>query len=96
MELDEKVVDEAGGPSLTTVWFEFHKALWQKNGRRFSVCAKPVFFTIHAVFSTPKALEFVVMHSHSCLSGPVIDGGRGGGHKEEEAEEYKGVGECRL
>lgn len=62
MELDEKVMDEAGGPGLTAVWFEFHSE---------SV------FTIYAVFSTQKALEFVVMHDHPCLSGTVIDGGRG-------------------
>lgn len=39
------------------------------------------------------ALEFVVMHGHSCLSGSVIDGGRGGGHIEEGNE---GAGGCRL
>lgn len=31
--------------------------------------------------------EFVVMHDHCCSSGSVINGGMGGGHKEEN---YKG------
>lgn len=37
--------------------------------------------------------EFVVMHGHSCPSGPVINGGMGGGHKEENC---KGVCGRRL
>lgn len=48
-------------------------------------------FSPCAVFSTQRALEFVVMHCHSCLSG-----GRGGRHKEGEEEEYEGVYGCRL
>lgn len=51
---------------------------------------------IHVAFSTQKALEFVVMHGHSCMSGPIIDRGMGGHEEEEEEQEYKGVGGCRL
>lgn len=36
--------------------------------------------------------EFVVMHGHSCLSGPVINGGMG----RPREEKYKGVCGCRL
>lgn len=35
-------------------------------------------------FNTEKDSKFVVMHGHFCLSGPVKNGGKGGGHKEEE------------
>lgn len=31
-----------------------------------------------------KGLVFVVMHGYFCLSGAVIDGRRGGGHKQVE------------
>lgn len=88
MELDEKVIDGAGG-------------LGMLSGLDFTERSKEEFlqnlcFTIGC--STQKAQEFVVMHGHSCLSGLVIKGGRGGGHKEEEEEEYKyeSVGGCRL
>lgn len=48
---------------------------------------EPVFLCLAVGFS--KAQEFVVMHGHSCLSGLVIDGGMGGGHKEEEEYMYE-------
>lgn len=35
-------------------------------------------------FNTEKDSEFVVMHGNFYLSEPVVDGGKGGGHKEEE------------
>lgn len=44
MELDEKVMDEAGGPGVTVVRFEFHRAEtcdftgYTAQTERFGVC----------------------------------------------------------